>query len=217
MPSQQKGTILFDLDGTLTDPQVGIFKCIHYTMRELGMPLDPSVNLHWCVGPPLQDSLAKLAGGDASLGMKALRIYREEYGRSGLFENQVYEGIPEGLAALQPFFKLYVATSKLQPYAQRIIEHFKLDGFFGGIYGCEADGTHSDKAELINHLLKIEKPQTPIFMVGDREHDVIAALNNHIEPVGVTWGFGTEEELRRAGAKRILHHFSELPGAFIHF
>lgn len=214
MSSQKNGTILFDLDGTLTDNQVGIFRCIHYAMKELGMPLDPSVDLRWCVGSPLRDSLAKLAGNNPEFGLKALEIYRKEYGQTGLFENRVYDGISECLAVLQATFNLYVATTKLQPYAQRIVDHYQMNGFFKKVYGCGADGTHSDKAELIQHLIKNEKPLTPITMVGDREHDMIGARKNGIGAVGVTWGFGTEEELRKAGAKTILHHPRELPDAF---
>lgn len=214
MPYQRNGTILFDLDGTLTDNQIGIFRCIHHAMKELGMPLDPSVDLRWCVGPPLQNSLAKLADGNFELGLKALAIYREEYGRTGLFENQVYDGIPESLAALEPSFHLYVATSKLQLYAQQIVEHFNLNRFFKRVYGCSSDGTHSDKSELIAHLLKTEKPEAPLYMVGDREHDVIGALRNRVIPIGAAWGFGTEGELRKAGAKTILRHPRELPNAF---
>jgi phosphoglycolate phosphatase len=214
MQSPKNGTILFDLDGTLTDNQVGIFRCIRYAMGRAGLPLEESADLRWCVGPPLEQSLAKLAGGDVALGLEALRIYREEYGRTGLFENRVYDGIPESLAALQESFHLYVATTKLRPYAQRIVEHYQMNGFFKGVYGCGVDGTHSDKAELIRYLMKSEKPLTPVTMVGDREFDVIGAQNNGIGAVGVTWGFGTEEELRKAGAKTILHHPQELPGAF---
>ena len=208
------GTILFDLDGTLTDNQVGIFRCIHHAMRELGMPLDPSLDLRWCVGPPLQHSLAKLAGNNPELGFKALEIYREEYGKTGMFENRLYDGIMESLAILQPSFSLYVATSKLESYAQRIAEHFNMDRYFNRVYGSKSDGTHSDKSELIAYLLKVEKPPAPLYMVGDREHDMIGALRNKVTPIGVTWGFGTEKELRQAGAKTIVHLPSELPEAF---
>jgi phosphoglycolate phosphatase len=209
-----QGTILFDLDGTLTDNQAGIFRCIRFAMGRIGFPLQDSVDLGWCIGPPLENSLAQLAGDDRALGLRALKIYRDEYGRTGLFENRVYDGIPGALSGLQPSFDLYVATSKLEPYARKIVEHFNLARFFKGVYGCQADGTHSDKAELIAHLLDREKPETPVYMVGDREHDIIGAKKNGVEPVGVTWGFGGEKELREAGAKTILHHPQELPGAF---
>jgi phosphoglycolate phosphatase len=214
MQSQKNGTILFDLDGTLTDNQAGIFRCIRYAMGRIGFPLEESVDLRWCVGPPLQDSLAKLAGNNPEMGFKALEIYRKEYGQTGMFENRVYDGIPESLAILQDSFHLYVATSKLEPYAQRIVEHFQMNAFFKKVYGCGADGTHSDKAELIQHLMRKEKPLTPVIMVGDREHDMIGARKNGIGAVGVTWGFGSEEELRKAGAKTILHHPRELTDAF---
>ncbi len=209
-----QGTILFDLDGTLTDNQVGIFRCIRYAMDHVGFPLEESADLRWCVGPPLEHSLAKLAGGDSALGLQALKIYREEYGRSGLFENRVYDGIPESLSALYVSFNLYVATSKLQPFAQRIVEHYKMDRLFKGVFGCTADGIHSDKGELIEYLLKTENLVSPVYMVGDREHDMIGAKKNGVGAVGVTWGFGSEEELIRSGAMAILHHPPELPKHF---
>jgi len=211
---RKRGNILFDLDGTLTDNQVGIFRCIHYAFKELGVPLEETTDLRWCVGPPLQLSLTQLAGGDPSLGKKALELYRARYRETGIFENRLYDGIIGSLESLLPVFDLYVATSKPSVFARQVLSHFEIDGFFKAVHGSELDGTHTDKGDLIGFLLAHEKLSAPTWMVGDREQDVLGARQNHIEAVGVTWGFGGEEELRKAGAQTILHHPSELFPAF---
>ena len=202
-------SILFDLDGTLTDNQVGIFRCIHYALKKLNIPLEESADLRWCVGPPLHLSLTQLAGGNQDLGNQALVLYRKRYTEIGLYENRLYDGILESLKFLYPHFALYVATSKPSVFAHKILRHFNIDSYFKSIYGSELNGTLADKGELIGHILKQEKLTDPV-MVGDREHDVFGAKKNNIESIGVTWGFGSEEELRCAGAKIILHHPVEL-------
>jgi phosphoglycolate phosphatase len=211
------GNILFDLDGTLTDNQVGIFHCIRYALKELGVPFGETTDLGWCVGPPLQISLTQLVGGDPLLGRRALELYRARYQESGIFENRLYDGIVKSLESLQPIFDLYVATSKPSVYARQILGHFKIDGFFKAIHGSELDGINVNKVDLIRFILDQEKLTAPTFMVGDREQDVIGARKNNLEAVGVTWGFGSEEELQKAGAKIILHHPSELLSAISQF
>ncbi len=198
------------MDGTLTDNQVGIFHCIRYALKELGVTLGETADLGWCVGPPLQISLTQLVGGDPVLGKRALALYRHRYQEAGIFENRVYEGIVESLESLLPVFDLYVATSKPSIYARQILNHFKLDRFFKAIHGSELDGTNVHKTDLIRFVLDQEKLTVPIFMVGDREQDIAGARENNINAVGVTWGFGSEEELQKAGAKIILHHPAEL-------
>jgi phosphoglycolate phosphatase len=207
---QKRGNILFDLDGTLTDNQVGIFRCIRYALKELGVPLEETTDLRWCVGPPLQLSLTQLVGGDPSLGKKALELYRIRYRETGIFENRLYDGIVESLESLQPAFDLYVATSKPSVFARQVLSHFKIDGFFKAIHGSGLDGTNVNKADLIRFILNHEKLTPPTFMVGDREQDMIGARENSLEAVGVTWGFGSEAELLNAGAQTILRHPSEL-------
>ena len=173
--------LLFDLDGTLTDPFAGITKCILYALDKLGKTLPPRENLRWCIGPPLRDSFAKLlATDDKALIEKAVTLYRERFGTVGLFENQVYDGIPDVLQALQKNgHTLYVATSKPTIFAKRIIVHFDLQRFFKCIYGSELDGARGDKTSLISHILQTELMEpSKTAMIGDREHDMIGAKEN---------------------------------------
>ena len=195
--------LLFDLDGTLTDPFEGITKCIAHALVKLGRPAPPRESLRWCIGPPLKNSLAKLlASDDDQLAEKALAIYRERFGSVGLFENEVYKDIPEVLGVLKETgHTLYVATSKPTVYAERIVNHFGLRGYFRGIYGSELDGSRTDKTSLVSHILQRESiVSSETFMIGDRKHDMIAAEANGVFGLGVLWGYGTREELEASGA-----------------
>ncbi|MGD8344249.1 MAG: HAD hydrolase-like protein, partial [Desulfobacterales bacterium] len=150
--------LLFDLDGTLTDPFDGITRSISYALDRLNRKVPPGEDWRWCIGPPLRDIFAKLlAAEDATLIEKAVAIYRERFSTVGLFENEVYDGIPETLAALnKDGHTLYVATSKPTVYALKIIDHFNLQRFFKRTYGCELDGTRGDKTSLIAYILQTE-------------------------------------------------------------
>ncbi|MBW2564368.1 MAG: HAD family hydrolase [Deltaproteobacteria bacterium] len=205
--------LLFDLDGTLTDPYQGITKCISHALVSLGRLSPPHMSLRWCIGPPLKSSFAKLlASDDDSLSEEALSIYRERFSSVGLFENEVYEGIPEALAALQEAgHTLYVATSKPAVFAERIIDHFGLRRNFKGIYGSELDGTRSDKTSLISHILQRESiPPSEASMIGDREYDISGAKDNGVCGFGVLWGYGTKDELESSGAHACISHPREL-------
>lgn len=209
--------LLFDLDGTLTDPFSGITKCISHALDMLGRQSPPKESLRWCIGPPLTNSFAKLlASDDDTLAEKAVAFYRERFGSVGLFENEVYEGIPEVLEALlENGHTLYVATSKPAVYAVRIVDHFGLHRYFKAIYGSELDGTRSDKTSLISHILKSESIiSSDTFMIGDREHDMIGAKANGICGFGVLWGYGTQNELETSGAYTCIGHPRELIIAF---
>lgn len=173
--------LLFDLDGTLTDPFTGITKCILHALHQLERPLPPLESLRWCIGPPLKNSLATLLGSDDdALAESALVLYRERFSTVGLFENDVYEGIPDVLHRLQKNGHiLFVATSKPTVYASRIIDHFNLGQYFKTVYGSELDGTRTDKARLISYILQKESiPASETVMIGDREHDIIGATAN---------------------------------------
>ena len=148
--------LLFDLDGTLTNPFAGITKCIGYALDMLGKQSPPRESLRWCIGPPLKESFAKLlASDDGAIIAKAVAFYRERFSTVGLFENEVYDGIPEALEALQKNgHTLYVATSKPAVYAERIMAHFDLQRYFRSVFGSELDGSRSDKTSLISHILK---------------------------------------------------------------
>jgi phosphoglycolate phosphatase len=209
--------LLFDLDGTLTDPFPGITKCISYALNKLGRQSPPRESLRWCIGPPLKDSFTKLLDSDDNkLVEMAIGLYRERFGAVGLFENQVYEGIPEALEALlENGHTLYVATSKPVVYAVRIIDHFGLHRYFKAVYGSELDGTRGDKTSLISHILQNESiSSSRTVMIGDREHDIIGAKANGICGFGVLWGYGTRNELETSSAYTCIGHPQELIFAF---
>ena len=193
--------LLFDLDGTLTDPKRGIDACIRHAMQAVGQPLSPETELDWCVGPPLQSSFEKLLR-DSSLVPRAIALYRERFQALGMFENRVYHDIPRVLEALGKQAALYVATSKPHVFAQKILEHFYLAQHFKAIYGSDLDGTYADKGELIGHLLQEQGlAAAACVMIGDREQDIRGARKHGVHTVAALWGYGGEEELRRAGAQ----------------
>jgi len=203
--------LIFDLDGTLTDPSAGIIACLRHALAEIGAEIPPSDILHQCIGPPLRDALLSILGDDATAD-RALALFRECYGRTGLFENQPYPGIEQALEVLADSAKMFVATSKPQEFADRIIDHFDLRRFFGAIYGCGMNGELADKAELIRHILDRENVSASnAIVIGDRKHDILAARANGIRSIGVTWGFGSSDELRDAGADAICTSVEALP------
>ncbi len=214
-------TVLFDLDGTLTDPKEGITKSVQYALQALGRPVPPMEDLLWTIGPPLRWNFVKLLGSDA-LADEGVRLYRERFAQVGLFENAVIDGIPALLDRLLAQGRtLYVATSKPHVFAKRILDHFGLSDRFVAIYGSELDGTRADKRDLIAWILAKERfDAAHAVMIGDREHDVIGARSSGIATVGVRWGYGSDTELLDAGAAWLVDRPDEIgalldaPGAF---
>ena len=206
-------TVLFDLDGTLTDPKIGITTCIQYALHQLDYESPETEQLLWCIGPPLTVSFAKLLQtNDKALIDRAITLYRDRFATVGLFENALYPQIPETLKSIRAAgYQTYIATSKPHVFAKRIIEHFDLSSLFDGIYGSELDGTRSDKAELIQHILLTENliPAKTV-MVGDRSHDAIGAKKNQLLAIGVTYGYGSEEELKLHGVDLIANSPEEI-------
>lgn len=196
--------LLWDLDGTLTDPKNGIIRSIQYALKEFDMPVPEESDLLWCIGPPLHHSFALLVPGlSEQEAWKFIEKYRERFATVGLFENAVYENIPALLMILKDR-KNFVATSKPQVYASQIINHFKLDPFFLSVYGSELDGTRSDKGDLIQFILETEKiSRNDVVMIGDRKYDILGAKKAGIAAIGVSWGYGSEEELKNSGAEYI--------------
>jgi phosphoglycolate phosphatase len=194
-------TIFFDLDGTLTDPKHGITRSIQYALTKLGREAPAEDELTWCIGPPLHASLAKLVGSD-ELADRALLLYRERFADIGIYENAVYDGIEQTLAALADGSRrLFVATSKPRIYATRIIAHFKLDAYFEQVFGSELDGTRVDKSDLLQYAIAESRVDpADALMIGDRSHDVVGARNNGMRALGVLYGFGSRDELVEAGA-----------------
>ncbi len=197
--------IYFDLDGTLTDPKVGITRSIQYALDKLGHPAIPSEDeLTWCIGPPLHASFTKLLGHEHSSDL-AVSHYRERFAEIGIFENSLFAGIPDILSALaRPGRRLFVATSKPGVFAERIIDHFGLRRHFERVFGSELDGTRVDKTHLLKYALR-ETSVDPsrAIMIGDRSHDIIGARNNGMNAIGVLYGYGSREELTEAGALHV--------------
>ncbi|MFA5903410.1 MAG: HAD hydrolase-like protein [Desulfobacula sp.] len=209
--------LLFDLDGTLTNPFQGITKCIAYALEMMGRTAPQREDLGWCIGPPLKRSFAKLLDcDDIALAEKALVFYRERFGTVGLFENEVYDEIPEALEILQARgHRLYLATSKPKVYADRIMDHFGLARYFNNIYGAELDGTRNDKTSLISYILKTESiPASETVMTGDRKYDMIGAGENGVRGFGVLWGYGTKDELEASGAFDFIENPRDLVTTF---
>lgn len=196
--------ILFDLDGTLMNPYEGIATCIRHALTALQVPVPPPAELAQWIGPPLQDSFMTVLHCPEQT-RQAVSLYRDRFATVGLYENELYEGIPAMLRALQAEgHTLWISTSKPRIFAQKIAIHFGLQPFLAGVYGSELNGDRAHKAELIAHILQAEglEAQTAV-MVGDRHYDISGAQHNGMKAIGVTWGFGTEEELRAAGADQL--------------
>jgi phosphoglycolate phosphatase len=202
--------LLVDLDGTLVDPGPGIMGSARHALTALGRPCPPDADLRWIIGPPLRQTLATLLGPDID-GEHAVSLYREEYGRKGLYEAQVYEGVPEALEALRAEgHRLRLCTAKLTVFAQRVVDHFGLSSWFDAVHGSEPGGRLDDKGDLIAHILAALPDERAVCMIGDRRHDVAAAARHGLPTVGVLWGYGDAEELRGAGAARLCERPADL-------
>lgn len=206
-------TIFFDLDGTLTNPKPGITRSIQYALERLGVAVPSEDELTWCIGPPLLASLRKLTGTD-ELADRALLLYRERFSDIGLFENEAYSGIAETLSSLAATRqRMFVATSKPAVYATRIVDHFGLKPYFERVFGSELDGTRVDKRDLLRYALdETRVDAASAIMIGDRSHDVVGARTNGMTAIGVLYGYGSEAELRDAGAHHICAAHPELLG-----
>ncbi|CAA7602037.1 HAD-like domain protein [Acididesulfobacillus acetoxydans] len=195
--------VLWDLDGTLTDPKVGITRSVRYALTRLGYPAPEEDLLEWVIGPPLVVSFRLLLGTeDENLLRQAVELYRERFVTKGMFENTVYPGIPELLADLEAEgVQLQVVTSKPRVFAEKILEHFRLRSFFRRVIGSELDGSRTDKEELVGEALRglplSARAQTA--MVGDRSFDVQGARRNGIAAIFVRYGYGQPEEAERSG------------------
>lgn len=195
--------VLFDLDGTLTDPREGITRCLQYALEKLERPVPAQSALEIYIGPPLRGTFAAILESEETERVEtAMSLFRERFSTIGLFENELYADVPLMLEKLQAArLRLFVATSKPAVFAEQILEHFGLAPFFERVYGSTLEGRFDSKVELLEHLLESEHlTAAETVMVGDREHDVIAARSHSIFALGVTYGYGTPEELMAAGA-----------------
>lgn len=205
--------LLFDLDGTLTDSQEGITKSADYALRTVaGIHTDDLSTLTPYIGPPLIDGFMENHHLDYETAVRCKDAYRSRYEKVGLFENRVYDGIPEALARLQAAGRtLALATSKPEVFAQRILDHFDLTRYFTVICGATIDGRISQKGEVIEETLRRLDGPSPAetIMIGDRRHDIQGAKAHGLDTLGVLFGFGSAEELQNAGAAAL----AETPAA----
>lgn len=206
--------ILFDLDGTLTESGEGIINCVQYALEKLGKKEEHPENLQCFIGPPLKEQFMKYAGLSEKEGEKAVVYYRERYTTTGIFENRLYPKIPELLELLKINNKiLAVASSKPEVYVKQILEHFQIADYFTAIVGSELDGRRTEKAEVIEEALRrmhLEEERDKVLMVGDRSHDVQGAISCGLQCIGVAYGYGSREELEKAGAVYIADSVEDL-------
>lgn len=206
-------TVLFDLDGTLTDSGPGITNAVMYALGQMGREVPPRESLFKFIGPPLHGSFQTFCGMDEAESAEAVRQFRVYYNEmGGILENTVYGGVTQLLASLQRAgLRLMLATSKPEPAAIRVMEHFGLNRFIREIIGGRDDDSRNTKGKVIAHALReyVVDPNTAI-MVGDREHDVLGAKENGIPAIGVTWGYGRRTELENAGAQVVLDRPEEV-------
>lgn len=203
-------TILFDLDGTVTDPAEGIVNSILYSLERMGIDEPDPGSLKDFIGPPLHESYIRRYGLDRADAFQAVDLYREYFAPRGIFENRLYPGMAEllgGLARLGG--KLVLATSKPTVYARRILEHFNLDEFFVLIQGSELDGRRTRKSEVVRTAMKKISTEAAV-MVGDRVDDVLGARENGIPAIGVTWGYARPGELAAAAPEHLVCSVPEL-------
>ncbi len=209
---QEKANILFDLDGTLTDPMIGITKSVQYALRSFGIIEDSLEKLTPFIGPPLKGSFQKVYGFSDEKADEALRKYREYFSVTGMFENKVYEGIPALLAKLKDSGKkVFLATSKPEIYAKHILEHFNLSTYFDFVGGSLLSGERVEKPDVIQYVLEqnqLKKEES--IMVGDRSFDIIGGHSKGLFSIGVLYGYGSRAELEEAGADQIAQTVDDL-------
>jgi phosphoglycolate phosphatase len=209
----EKKYIFFDLDGTLTDPMIGITKSVQYALKHFDIVVEDLNELCPFIGPPLKESFMVFYGLTEQEAEVAIAKYRERFSETGLFENKVYQGISEVLENLKQQGKtLMVATSKPTVFAERILAHFNLDHYFDFVGGSNLDGSRTKKSEVIEFVLRENNitDVSEVIMIGDRKHDMIGAEENGMDAIGVLYGYGNFEELSDAGAKYIVKEVEEL-------
>lgn len=210
-----KKTILFDLDGTLTDSEEGIINCAILALEHFGLPIPSREEMRTFVGPPLHESFIR-HGVPADQAEKAVEIYRSRYIPIGAYENTPYPGIRELLEHLRAQgHKLFVATSKPEGMSVDILNHFDLAKYFDGICGATMDTSRTNKDAVIAYLIQQNDRADNMVMVGDTKFDILGAKAHGIPAIGVSWGYGAVEEMERAGASAIAHTMEELENLLV--
>ena len=207
--------VLFDLDGTLTNSELGITTCVQHALRKFGIEVEDSTVLRPFIGPPLGESFQVYYGLSKEESEQAIKYYRERFSVKGLYENEVYEGVEKMLQSLKDSGKkLIVATSKPEKFTMIILEHFDLLKFFDFVAGATMDGSRGEKADVICYALEkygIED-KSEVIMIGDRKFDILGAKENGLKSIGVLYGFGDREELTEAGADYIVEKAEDIIG-----
>lgn len=206
-------TVLFDLDGTLTDPAPGIIGCFRQALIDLGHPAPAFDELKWIIGPSLRSSFPKFMPEGADVET-ALARYRLHYGGGGLYDLTIYPGMMEAVETIRAEAgRLFVCTAKPEPFARPIIDHFGYARLFDRVYGTTLDGSLDDKGDLMAKIIAEERfDPARAIMVGDRKHDILAAQRHGITSIGVTWGYGGARELSETGATHLCADPRELAG-----
>ena len=207
--------ILFDLDGTLTDPGIGITNSVAHALAHWNIEVSDRAELYKFIGPPLSDSFMRYYGFSEEDAIQAIAVYREYFSVKGLYENEVYPGIPELLESLKAQGKTVVlATSKPEKFAARIIDHFGWSEHFTLVCGATMDSSRSKKGDVIAYTLKqlgiTDADKSSVLMIGDRHHDIDGAHENGLVAVGVLYGYGDREEHEKAGAEFVVAAVQEL-------
>lgn len=205
--------LLFDLDGTITDSEDGITRCVEYALNHFGIHVNDLRELSKFIGPPLLDSFKEFYNFTEEQAVVATQKYRERYKKKGIFENKLYPGIKELLADAQQNSKIVIlATSKPEIFAKRILDYFQLSPYFSFIAGSGLDGSLHTKTDVINYILQSNNitDLSSVVMIGDRKHDIIGAKNVGIDSIGVLYGFGDHKELSEAGADYIVEDIPAL-------
>ncbi|MDX8367066.1 HAD family hydrolase [Cytobacillus sp. IB215665] len=210
--------ILFDLDGTLSDPKIGITKSVQYALKNMDIDEDDLDKLECFIGPPLQVSFADYYQFDEEKIERAIELFRERFKDKGMFENVLYPNIPRLLSQLkEQNYKLVVATSKPTVFAEKILNYFHIEQFFDLVVGSNLDGSRASKTEIIQHVLD-EYNETELnnfIMIGDRKHDIIGANNTGIDSIGVTYGYGSFEELSNVKPTYIANNVEKIREIFL--
>ena len=209
--------ILFDLDGTLTDPKEGIVNSILFALNKLGIHENNIDELDNFIGPPLRDSFLKRYNLNDELADKAMLYYREYFSVKGIYENKIYPGVNKLLESLSSRnYQLFVATSKPTVYSEEILKYFKIDDYFKAVIGSYLDNTRTDKTEIISYLISnYELNAGHSVMVGDRKHDILGGKNNSLKTIGVTYGYGSMEELLLSQPDFMVNECKEIEALFV--
>lgn len=205
--------ILFDLDGTLTNPEIGITSSVMYALEKFNIKVEDRKELHPFIGPPLEYSFQTYYGLSEEESQLAIKYYRERFSVKGLYENEVYEGVDKLLQRLKESGKtLIIATSKPEEFTLKILKHFDLYKYFDYVAGATMDGSRGEKADVIRYALEISgiKDTSEAIMIGDRKYDILGAKENGLNAIGVLFGFGDYEELTTAGADYIAKSVEEI-------